>query len=527
MSTYTPISYTATAGQTDFTISFPYLAQSHIQVYVNELLKELTTHYTIVSGTTLRFNSGLSVGDRVYIRRQTNLGTDELEVTLGIGARLKASDLNDSFKQIAYPAQEFLAEAQSEVVKTENNLSDLSSKSLARTNLGIETKSETDTKLSVLISESSNLGNLTDFDEARTNLDVYSTSEVRTQIDTAKENALEPEEGAVFCHSLEYSPIVMNCRLLLDSVNNKKIVLTSFNGNYLWCNGSVRLFYITSLTTSGLSNSTLYYVYLRCDEEGGYYLYTSTSAPTSYRNTQVQITSGEYRPLVGYIYTASNYTTNGIADVASLYNRYPRSKRIEFSPTTTGDAGELEVIYTPTDNDYIIAQPGTIVKASLLFSHTVNYHLVNQEQGAGDTRWDNYLQIQSKNTTIGGILESKIWPSYSTSADQGHHLFTKSVAANTLDLVSCRWYIKVPAQVAIYDEPEGAEPWSSSTTYNPGEKVYRNYNYFVAINENKDDKPPSGNWLPTTASFKEYRDPDLTLDGYLGLSTAYILLSVQ
>lgn len=525
MSTYAPLSYTATEGQTDFTISFSYLAQAHIQVYVNEVLKELTTDYTIVSGTTLRFNSGLTSGDRVYIRRSTNLGTDALEITLGVGARLNASDLNDSFKQIAYPAQEFMAEAISEVVRTENNLSDIANASLARTNLGLETKSATDSRLDALISESSNLGDLTDYAAARTNLDVYSTSEVRTAIDTAKANAYAPEEGAVFCTSLEYSPIVMNCRLLIDSVNNKKIVLTSFNGNYLWCNGAIRLFYVTSLTTSGLSNSTLYYVYLRCDEDGGFYLYTSTDVPTTYRSTYVNIVSGEYRPLVGYIYTSSNYSTNGIVDVASVYNRYTRTKKITFNPPPiTVGADTLQDIYTPVSDDYIIAQPGNTVKASLLFSHQVEYWTVGSEY-AVPVSWTNYFLLISKDQLQGSLLTSTMHSAYSVFLGSGQHQLTTTTKATALGCFSGRWYLKTPAQTSVHGPPDGAGPWDISTYYLPGAKVYIGYKSYVAVNFNAGDKPPSKNWSEIS-SLKEHRTPDLYLRGHGG-PNAYILISVQ
>ena len=78
--------YTSGAGQTTFTYTFWAKAETDIDVYVNDVLKTLTTDYTIsavqnASGADVVFTSGLNNGDLVAIvyspdiERQTNFET--------------------------------------------------------------------------------------------------------------------------------------------------------------------------------------------------------------------------------------------------------------------------------------------------------------------------------------------------------------------------------------------------------------------------------------------------------------------
>lgn len=66
------IQYTATGGQTAFTVPFEFLANADLAVYVNGTLQTLTTHYTLTGanttgGGTCTFVSGRTVGDIVTI----------------------------------------------------------------------------------------------------------------------------------------------------------------------------------------------------------------------------------------------------------------------------------------------------------------------------------------------------------------------------------------------------------------------------------------------------------------------------
>ena len=85
-STTSKVSYTATASQTTFAYTFKIFADGDLNVYVNDVLKTLTTDYTVTgagdaSGGNVVFVSGLSASDEVVIERVLDLtqGTDYVE----------------------------------------------------------------------------------------------------------------------------------------------------------------------------------------------------------------------------------------------------------------------------------------------------------------------------------------------------------------------------------------------------------------------------------------------------------------
>lgn len=68
----TRIAYTATAGQTVFDVPFEFLNEDHLEVYVNDVLKTLSTHYTTTGegqegGGTITLVTGATVSDSVVI----------------------------------------------------------------------------------------------------------------------------------------------------------------------------------------------------------------------------------------------------------------------------------------------------------------------------------------------------------------------------------------------------------------------------------------------------------------------------
>ena len=95
--------YTATASQTDFVITFPYISNSHVLVYDAGTLKTVTTDYTLPDATTVRFNSGISEGSTVVIQRSTSASTRLVAYTAG---PLLTDDLNNDSLQAFYLAQE-------------------------------------------------------------------------------------------------------------------------------------------------------------------------------------------------------------------------------------------------------------------------------------------------------------------------------------------------------------------------------------------------------------------------------------
>ena len=95
----------ATASQTDFNLSFNYLVASHVNVFVNGVLKVegAASDYTFFDATTIRFNAGLTGGETVVRQRKTSQTTRLTNYTAGV---LGESALdNDSF-QAFYMAQE-------------------------------------------------------------------------------------------------------------------------------------------------------------------------------------------------------------------------------------------------------------------------------------------------------------------------------------------------------------------------------------------------------------------------------------
>lgn len=96
-------SYTASAAQTDFTITFPYIDSTDILVYEDGVLKTVTTDYTLPDSTTVRFNSGLVGGEIIVVQRSTSQSTRLVTYTAG---PLLTPDLNNDSLQAFYMAQE-------------------------------------------------------------------------------------------------------------------------------------------------------------------------------------------------------------------------------------------------------------------------------------------------------------------------------------------------------------------------------------------------------------------------------------
>ena len=85
-STTSKVSYTASASQTVFAYTFKIFADADLKVYVNDVLKTLTTDYTVsdageTAGGNVTFGTGLSASDSVVIERVLTLtqGTDYVE----------------------------------------------------------------------------------------------------------------------------------------------------------------------------------------------------------------------------------------------------------------------------------------------------------------------------------------------------------------------------------------------------------------------------------------------------------------
>jgi hypothetical protein len=95
--------YTATGGQTDFTISFGYLEQDDVVVSQNGTTLTQTTHYTFPNSTTIRLVTGATNGDTVILQRNSDQSARSVIWAAG---GLTSNDLNNADKQLFFMAQE-------------------------------------------------------------------------------------------------------------------------------------------------------------------------------------------------------------------------------------------------------------------------------------------------------------------------------------------------------------------------------------------------------------------------------------
>ena len=95
--------YTGNGSTTNYSFTFPYLAQTDVGVKINGTTQATTT-YSFANATTISMNSAPANGATVIIFRDTN--NDAKKATFYPGSAIKAEDLNNDFDQILYTAQE-------------------------------------------------------------------------------------------------------------------------------------------------------------------------------------------------------------------------------------------------------------------------------------------------------------------------------------------------------------------------------------------------------------------------------------
>jgi hypothetical protein len=123
--------YTASAAQTDFTITFPYIAEGHVQVSIDGTLIDNdadadTSSYTIVSTTTVRIGAGLAGGETVVITRNTSQSTRLVDYASA--STLTEEDLDNDSLQAFYMAQEGIDAAATALGLDSSDLWDAESK---------------------------------------------------------------------------------------------------------------------------------------------------------------------------------------------------------------------------------------------------------------------------------------------------------------------------------------------------------------------------------------------------------------
>ena len=97
--------YTATASQTTFAITFPYIESTHVKVQINGVD---TTSFSI-SGSNVVLDSGAAVGEKVKVYRQTPGREADAKIMLvdfQDGSVLSEAELDKACLQLLYLAQE-------------------------------------------------------------------------------------------------------------------------------------------------------------------------------------------------------------------------------------------------------------------------------------------------------------------------------------------------------------------------------------------------------------------------------------
>jgi hypothetical protein len=96
--------YTGNGSTTLFSITFPYLDTSDIDVYLNGTLQTITTQYTFANATTVEFVAAPANGAVILLDRSTD--DSDNPATFFPGSSIKAADLNENFDQTLYVVQE-------------------------------------------------------------------------------------------------------------------------------------------------------------------------------------------------------------------------------------------------------------------------------------------------------------------------------------------------------------------------------------------------------------------------------------
>jgi hypothetical protein len=97
-------SYTGNGSTVLFSITFPYLDTTDVDVYLNGTLQTFTTQYSFANATTIQFVTAPANGAVILLNRNTN--DSVLQATFFPGSSIKAADLNADFDQVLYIAQE-------------------------------------------------------------------------------------------------------------------------------------------------------------------------------------------------------------------------------------------------------------------------------------------------------------------------------------------------------------------------------------------------------------------------------------
>lgn len=150
--------YTQAGSTITYVVPFEVIEATDIDVYVNDVLQlqqnttstadathpqvisgEITqgtalTNYTVASNNgTITFNAVLTAGDYIVVERTT---ADAATVTFASGSTIRAKDLNDSFDQIRFLAQEAVFTARQNVIESRERDNSYTAQNYKIENLG-------------------------------------------------------------------------------------------------------------------------------------------------------------------------------------------------------------------------------------------------------------------------------------------------------------------------------------------------------------------------------------------------------
>ena len=131
----TYVDYTASAGQTDFNFSFPYLEDEHVKVEINGVN---TTDFTIVTTPSQKvvLNSGASANAQVRVRRRS--APNQNLVDFVNGSVLTESELDLAYRHNRYLSEE-IAELNDQSLQLEAGGTQWDAKGLRLKNVGTAT----------------------------------------------------------------------------------------------------------------------------------------------------------------------------------------------------------------------------------------------------------------------------------------------------------------------------------------------------------------------------------------------------
>lgn len=111
------VSYEATAGQTDFLITYDYISTAHLQVFIDGVE---TTAFTVGSDSIMVLDVGALDGEVVTIQRTTP--TTGLLTNFASPSSVRSGEIRTGFRQLLFIAQEILSSSLLGLRKTVNEL---------------------------------------------------------------------------------------------------------------------------------------------------------------------------------------------------------------------------------------------------------------------------------------------------------------------------------------------------------------------------------------------------------------------